>query len=219
MAEQVESKAMEVKEHFGVERALILTELFNLTAHAANKAAQVVSNTLSSNVNRDARQSVFMSEGEAIARDLREDAKTRYVNSELQEQAALEEVEREAREILTPSAIDAAALISASSLSGEQIIDAADSVANAGDAAADTLLTLLSISMQKDYDQAMHHIASLNPEWERAVLDLGICADNPSVDEDDIEARFETLAKGTPDGPAILSAGMNDFEISSLLRG
>src|SRR5215218_8974932 len=105
---EVESKAMEVKEHFGAERACILVDLFNLTAHAANRAAEVVRNTLSNNVNRDVKQSVFMQEGEAAARDLRENAKVRYVESELEEQAALEEVEREAREVLTPSVIDAA---------------------------------------------------------------------------------------------------------------
>jgi len=160
-----------------------------------------------------------MSEGEAVARNLREEAKTKYVNSELEEQAALEEIEREAREILTPETIDAAAVISASALSEEQLLSAADAVAPAGDAASDTLLTLLSVAMERDLDGVVHHISAMNPEWERAVLDLSVCTANPRLDADDIESRFETLAKDTPDGPAILSAGMNDFEISSLLRG
>ena len=218
MAKQVESKALAIKEEAGAERARLLNACFDVAWEAAREAERVVKNSLSSNVDPGTQQKVFMAEGEAAARGLRNAAKEAYIQSELEEQVALEEVAKEAREILTPDRIDPAAVIAAASLTEQQILDAADSVAFAGDAASDALLTLLSIAMEKDYDQAVHHIADLNPEWERAVLDLSIVSDNPSFDEDEIEARFESMAKPAPDGAAVLTAAQSDLNLSASIR-
>jgi hypothetical protein len=215
----IESKALEVKQRFGEERAALLNQMFDVAWEAARVAEQIVKSSLSSNVDKGTRQTVFMAEGEAAAREMRNDAKRRYLESELEEQVALDEIEREAREILTPNKIDPAAIISAASLTEQQILDASDAIAHAGDAASDALLTLLSTAMEKDYDQAVHHIADLNPEWERAVLDLSICAESPSFDESEIEARFESLAKAAPNGAAILTAAQSDLNISASLKG
>jgi hypothetical protein len=73
--------------------------------------------------------------------------------------------------------------------------------------------------MERDFDLCVHHIAGLNEEWERAVLDLSICAESPSFDESEIEARFESLAKAAPNGAAILTAAQSDLNISASLKG
>jgi hypothetical protein len=223
MAEEknIQSKALAVKEEKGAERSRLLAAMFDVAWEAARQAEAVVKSSLSSNVDQGTQERVFQQEGEAAARKLREDAKKAYIESEIEEQAMLDEIEKEAREILTPNSIDPAAAIAAGALTEEQIVQTADSVAHAGDAASDTLLTLLSIAMEKDFDLAVHHIAEMNSEWETAVFDLSVCADSPSFDEDDIESRFEVMSppESTPSGAAILEAAKSDLNVSASIRG
>ena len=124
MAEEkrIQSKALAIKEEKGAERAQLLHALFDVAWEAGRVAEGVVRSSLSSNVDTGTQERVFMQEGEAAARRLREDAKQRYIESELEEQAALDEIEKEAREILTPNRIDPAAVISAAALTEEQLV-------------------------------------------------------------------------------------------------
>ena len=77
MAEELQSQAMEIKQRFGDERAKILRASFDSALEAANVAAERVANTLSNNVNGDAKQSVFMAEAQAAASAIRDEATVR----------------------------------------------------------------------------------------------------------------------------------------------
>src|SRR5215216_5566340 len=130
MAEQeLQSQAMAIKERYGAERARILTECFELPLLAAQKGHEVVMQTLSANVGKDAKQSVFMAEAEAAGRARREDARVRYIQSELEEQAALTALAEHLEAFLSPDEVSAADVASASVLSEEQLMNAADAVA------------------------------------------------------------------------------------------
>ena len=89
MAEEPQSQAMEIRERYGAERARILTECFELPLLAAQEGHKVIKRTLSSNVGKDAQQKVLMAEAEAAGRALRQDCRERFIQSELEEQAAL----------------------------------------------------------------------------------------------------------------------------------
>jgi hypothetical protein len=215
-----ESKALALKYEIGREKSELLNSLFEAPLAAAEEAITIVERSVSNNIDSNLREAIFMREAEAKRRGIAESAKERYLELELEEQAGLEEIAKEAREILTPNTIDTAAVINAAALSEEQLISAADSVAHAGDAAADTLLTLLSVALERDLDAAVHHISELNEEWSRAVLDLSIVADNPGFDEDELEARFEAMTPdgAKADGAAILAAAEKDVNLSARLK-
>jgi|SRR5215211_2444493 len=219
MAEELQSQAMQIKERRGAERALLMVDLFATPLRAAERAAEVVSNTLSKNVDRDAKETVFMQEGEAAARAIREDAKARYLESELLEQSELTALAEHLEEFLAPDSATVADIASASMLGEEQLITAADSVA-AMPGSLDLLKTFLAVARQKDYAGAVHHIASLEPggEIEMALVDLDICSESIEKSEKDIESQFWTYAKDGPDGPAILAAAQDDLNLMSLLR-
>jgi hypothetical protein len=225
MAEQkisaLESRALAIKEAIGAEKAKLYNAIFDAPWEGFREAERIVQGTLSTNVDGDLRQQVFMREAEAASRAQRLALKEKIFELELEEQVQLAELEKQCREELTPDEVDTGAVISAASLTEEQIVQAADSIASAGDAASDTLLTLLSIAMERDYDLAVHHIAELRPEWETAVFDLGVCAESPSFDEDEIEARFEVMSppESTPSGAAILEAAKSDLNVSASIRG
>src|SRR5215211_909404 len=118
MAEQeLQSQVIEIKQRFGNERALLLREMFDVPLEAAKVAGDVVGRTLRDTVSRDAKQNVFMREGEAAARALREDAKGRYIQSELEEQAALTALAEHLEEFLAPDSLTAADVAACSGLS------------------------------------------------------------------------------------------------------
>src|SRR5215208_3999850 len=132
MAEQeLQSQAMEIKQRFGNERALLLRQMFDVPLEAARVAADTVGRTLRNTVSKDAKQNVFMREGEAAASALREDAKQKYIQSELEEQAALIALQEHLEEFLAPEAgtVTAADIAASSVLSEEQLTNAADAVA------------------------------------------------------------------------------------------
>jgi len=222
MAEQeLQSQAMEIQRRFGAERATILTECFGHALLAAQKGPEVVQRTLSGNVSRDVRENVFMDEAQAAARAIREDTKVRYIQSELEEQAALTALGEHLEEFLSPDQVTAADIAAASSLNEEQLISAADSVA-AMPGNDNVLKTFLSIARQKGYEQCVHHIASLEPggEWEMALTYLSICYESTEKTEEDIAAEFDAYAATEePSGPAILAAAQSDLNLMHLLRG
>src|SRR5215212_6582827 len=220
MAEQeLQSQAMAIKERRGAERALLMVDLFATPLRAAERAAEVVSTTLSKNVDRDAKETVFMQEGEAAARAIREDAKVRYLESELMEQSELTALAEHLEEFLSPDSVTAADIASVSQLSEEALISSADSV-GAMPNNENVLKTFLAVARQKDYEMAVHHIVSLEPggEWEMALTDLSICSESIEKSEKDIQSEFWTYAKAEPDGPSLLAAAQSDLNLMSLLR-
>src|SRR5215211_1543499 len=199
MADQPQSQAMEIKTRFGEERAAILNELFDTPLRAAEVAARSVSNKLSSSVNADAKQSVFMAEGQDAARAIRQDAQQRYIQSELEEQSALTELAAHLEQFLAPDSVSAGDVAMASQLSEEALISAADSVATMPNN-ENVLKTFLAVARNKEYMQAVHHIVSLEPggEWEMALTDLSICEESIDKSEEEIANEFWDFAKDEP---------------------
>src|SRR5918995_4404174 len=152
-----ESRALAIKERIGAEKAKLYNQIFDAPWEGFREAERIVQNAISTNVDGDLRQQVFMREAEAATRAKRLALKERIFELELEEQVELNELEKQCREELTPKEIDSAAVISAASLTEEQIVQAADSIAHAGDAAENALLTLLSVSMERELDAATFH--------------------------------------------------------------
>jgi hypothetical protein len=218
MAEQEpQSQAMEIRTRFGEQRAAILNELFNTTFEAAEIAAKRVANTLSKNVSKDAREGVFMSDAQDAARAIREDAKGRYIQSELEEQAALSALAEHLEEFLAPESISAADVATASQLTEEQLISAADAIAAVPNN-DNALKTFLAVARQRDFLQATHHIAGFDPDWQMALVDLDIANESTEKPIEDIASEFSSFAKDEPDGPSLLAAAQSDKNLMSLIR-
>jgi|SRR5215204_576046 len=218
--QEPQSQAWAIKERRGAERARILIELFETPLRAAEVAAKVVATTLASdNVKRDAKQSAFMGEGQAAASAIREEAKVRWLESELLEQSELTALAEHLEEFLAPDSVSAADVASVSQLSEEALISSADSV-GAMPNNENILKTFLAVARQKGYEMAVHHIVSLEPggEFEMALVDLQICQESIEKSEEEIANEFWGFAKDGPDGPAILAAAQSDLNLMSLLR-
>ena len=221
MAEELQSQAMEIKQRFGDERAVLLRQMFDVPLEAARVAADTVGRTIRNTVSKDAKQSVFMAEGEAAARALRGDAKVKYVQSELEEQAALIALQEHLEEFLAPEEVTASDVAATSALSEEHLISAADAVAPMpGEKSENVLKVFLAVARQKGYEQAVHHIVGFRDEWQMALTDISICEESSEKTEEDIASEFSSFAKDDPDGPAILAAAArsDDLNLMHMLR-
>src|SRR5215207_1729996 len=156
------SRADAIKRFYGSEIAKLYTAAFDLTFRSAEEAVNVVERTLSGNVGRDAKESVFMAEGEALARGYRDEIKAKVLELELERAHALTHLAEEIESEIAPVGATPTDIITASSLSEERLIQAADACAAMPEAQSDlTLKVLLASARAQGYDQAMWHVAAL----------------------------------------------------------
>ena len=187
---------------------------------AAREAERVIQSTLSNNVDKDVQQKVFMQEGEAAARGLRDAIKAKVVELELERAQALTHLAEQIEEELAPKGATPSDIIAASGLTEERVIQAADACAAMPEEQADlTLRVLLASARAQNYDQAVWHCAELlGPETEMALADLDVCAEEVAPSIEDLEAQHEAQIKEAPSGMAILAAAKEDINLLSSLR-
>jgi len=214
MAEKIES-VFDLRTQFGEERAAMLNRLFTLPS-------EIVATDISMKpeVKAQLGQATFdqvrAAELAAVAQDKRDAIKAAYIQNEPEEIEAVKLLAAHSHEVLQPEVLDAQVLVSASGLTEDQLIVAADTAHDLD--STDTVKTLLQVAMNRDMDLAVAHIVGLEEEWEQAHNNI-VEADNVTASEpEEIAEMFETYAQSEITQKSILGGDHPELNKLGMIR-
>lgn len=210
------SRVLELKKHYGEEQARIINEIATLAAQAGQRTMSMDAGTKEA-LGQEDYSRVLAAEQAAWAQLRREELKERYVGLDLERTAAIEEARLEAERELSPQDVGAEAVLLASRMSEQELIDSMDAARTLGAAGEETIKLCFAMARQKeDYDLAIQHALGIMPELEGAYEDIVLASSEPDLGPED---TFEMFADPAPTKQDILISGpQQDINIYPRMR-
>ena len=109
----------------------------------------------------------------------------------------------EALEEATDPDVSTEAKLQAVMASNEQLKELANLSLSTGD--DDGVLLALRVARQKGVEDVEAHIRTVRPDFDEICAELDYIEEIPDYDEDDVEARFDSVARGVPSREELLN--------------
>ncbi len=212
------SKVLQLKEEYGEELTKLLNESFTIRASAQEYEGQF-SKAVADRMGPQELDRVRAAQAADWADEQMNKTRSRYVELELELRVAIDEALQAAEQELAPQDVTSEAVLLATKMKEEELIDSLDAAAGLGNVGVETVKLCLAMARKKDgFDMAIVHALELLPDLRDAYDDTILAAQEPDVNDEPGE-KWEMFAADSPSPADLLwTGGQHPMNLTARMR-
>ncbi len=213
------SKVLKLKQDYGSELTRLLNLSFETRASAQHYEGSM-SRELEERLGPQESDRVRAAEAANWADDQMDKIRTKYIELELELRVAIDEALQAAERELAPQDVTTEAVLLATKMNEEELIDSMDAAAGLGDVGVETVKLCLAMARRKEnFDMAIVHALELLPDLKDSYDDVLLAAEELDPNDEPGE-KWEMFAADSPSPADILgmSGPQHDMNTYSRMR-
>jgi len=212
------SKILQLKQDYGESLTRLLNESFTLRASAQHYEG-AMSKELEERMGPQEADRVRAAEAANWADGEMNKIRSRFVELELELRVAIDEANLAAEQELAPQDVTTEAVLLATKMKEEELIDSMDAASGLGPVGVETVKLCLAMARKKDgFDLAIDHALALLPDLRDAYDDTLLAAEEPDVNDAPTD-KWEMFAADSPSAEDILwTGGIHPMNLTAKMR-